>query len=202
MKIQDNKLYCDCGAEIPLIDVHFYTGCNEEGEDYHIIKIDCAHCKKDWEINEWGSPPEDDIEEYILSEVENHFHCEVDGASYEERQKIEDENNRLYREQQESEYREHVRQTMEQTKRTCIESDGTKVTTWSEPTTITNTGIGNGFWCIKEPNEQAQKEMFVRVAQIFIANCNSLPQINVDDFVNEAMKEYTLHKNDWKLEIL
>jgi len=61
---------CKCGAEIPLENVSYTNGTNEEGEEYGNCQAYCDVCKKDYEYNQWGHF---DSEEDAIEEMKNYI---------------------------------------------------------------------------------------------------------------------------------
>ena len=45
---------CRCGATIPDDEVDYWNGCNEEGEEYGVVTVQCLSCKADYETSQWG----------------------------------------------------------------------------------------------------------------------------------------------------
>ena len=46
---------CLCGNKLTDQNVHYWNGCNEEGEEYCLYEFVCEKCKKEVEFDDWGN---------------------------------------------------------------------------------------------------------------------------------------------------
>ena len=52
--VKENNVICRCGAIIPEENINHYICCDEDDEDYTVVKAKCNRCGKDYRFEEWG----------------------------------------------------------------------------------------------------------------------------------------------------
>lgn len=70
------NVHCpDCGSELVNGQhIDYWNGCNEEGEDYGVVKVVCP-CGFEIEDSKWGEWEDyDDVSEFLFAELSKYLY--------------------------------------------------------------------------------------------------------------------------------